>query len=170
MQPRLAFYWLVLAMVLASCSAGASVPPSPSPSQGAADSTPVSPSPDVTGKGSPSIPRTVAPSAAPSTVGPGATMQPSARQQQQPGNWMVTLVDNLRVRSEPRISDDSIMYEPLLPQGTNFSIVRGPVLASGYSWYLVELAPGLLRDGITQGWVAEGDRDGTQWIKNIPID
>jgi hypothetical protein len=83
---------------------------------------------------------------------------------------MVTLVDNLRVRSEPRISDDSIMYEPLLPQGTNFSIVRGPVLASGYSWYLVELAPGLLRDGITQGWVAEGDRDGTQWIKNIPID
>ena len=64
---------------------------------------------------------------------------------------MTTLVDDLRVRSEPRISDDFIKYEPLLPKGTTFEIVRGPVIASGYSWYLVKLAPGALRDGITQG-------------------
>jgi hypothetical protein len=49
-------------------------------------------------------------------------------------------------------------------------VVRGPVIASGYSWYLVKLAPGVLHDGITQGWLAEADRDGTLWIKNIPID
>ena len=92
------------------------------------------------------------------------------REAQQPGNWMTTLVDSVRVRSQPGISEDSIKYEPLLPKGTTFTIVRGPVIASGYSWYLVKLAPGVLRGGITQGWLAEGDRDGTLWIKNIPID
>ena len=101
---------------------------------------------------------------------PKATAQPREREALPPTSWMITLVDNLRVRSEPRISDDSIKYEPLLPKGTTFEIVRGPVIASGYSWYLVKLAPGALRDGITQGWLAEGDRDGTPWIKNIPID
>ena len=95
---------------------------------------------------------------------------PRARETLQPNSWMITIVDNLRVRSEPRISDDSTKYEPLLPMGTTFEIVGGPVEASGYSWYLVKLAPGVLRDGITQGWLAEGDRDGTLWIKNIPID
>jgi hypothetical protein len=83
---------------------------------------------------------------------------------------MITLVDNLRVRSQPRISDDSLKYDPLLPKGTNFSILRGPVFASGYWWYRVELASGVLQGGVTRGWVAEADRDGTPWIKNIPID
>ena len=101
---------------------------------------------------------------------PEATSTPSAGETLQPSSWTITIVDNVRVRSEPRISDDSTKYEPLLPKGTTFEIVRGPVEASGYSWYLAKLAPGVLRDGITQGWLAEGDRDGTLWIKNIPID
>jgi hypothetical protein len=101
---------------------------------------------------------------------PEAKSTPAPRQTLQPTSWTITIVDNLRVRSEPRISDDSTKYEPLLPKGTTFEIVRGPVEASGYSWYLVKLAPGVLRDGITQGWLADADRDGTPWIKNIPID
>jgi hypothetical protein len=83
---------------------------------------------------------------------------------------MITLVDTLRVRSQPRISDDSIKYEPLLPKGTTFETISGPVFDSGYWWYRVKLAAGVLQGGITEGWVAEGDRDGTPWIKNIPID
>jgi hypothetical protein len=101
---------------------------------------------------------------------PEAMSTPGARETLQPNSWTITIVDDLRVRSEPRISDDSTKYEPLLPKGTTFEIVRGPVVASGYSWYLVKLAPSVLRDGITQGWLAEGDREGTPWIKNIPID
>jgi len=108
------------------------------------------------------LPPTIPPTVAPTPANPHEALPPSS--------WMITLVDNLRARSEPRISDDSIKYEPLLPKGTTFEIVRGPIEASGYSWYLVKLAPGVLRDGITQAWLAEGDRDGTPWIKNIPID
>ncbi len=62
------------------------------------------------------------------------------------------------------------MYEPLLPKGTNFSIMSGPVVDSGYCWYRVELATGLLDGGITHGWVAQGSRTGLPWIKNVPID
>lgn len=83
---------------------------------------------------------------------------------------MVTLVDKLRVRSEPRVSDDSIKYEPLLPKGTMITVVGGPVVASGYSWYLVELEKVVLEGGITRGWVAGGDRDGTPWIMARGID
>jgi hypothetical protein len=75
------------------------------------------------------------------------------------------LSDTLRVRSKPGISDDSIMYEPRLKKGTRFGYIEGPVAASGYQWYLVDLgADSPLRDGVTQGWVAAGDRDGTPWI------
>jgi len=98
------------------------------------------------------------------------TTQASPHEVLAPESWMATLGDTLRVRSQPRISDDSKMYEPLLPKGTNFSIISGPVFASGYWWYRVELAAGVLHGGITQGWVAEGDHDGTPWIKNIGID
>jgi hypothetical protein len=110
----------------------------------------------------PTLAPTIPPTVAPTPANPHEALPPAS--------WMITLVDNLRARSEPRISDDSIKYEPLLPKGTTFEIVRGPIEASGYSWYLVKLAPGVLRDGITQAWLAEGDRDGTPWIKNIPID
>ena len=101
---------------------------------------------------------------------PAATTQACTREALSPGSWMITLVDSLRVRSQPRVSDDSIMYAPLLPKGTNFSIVSGPEIASGYCWYRVELAAGVLRGGITRGWVAEGDHDGTPWIENAGID
>ncbi len=110
----------------------------------------------------PTLAPTISPTLAPTPASPDVVFPPTS--------WMITLVDNLRARSEPRISDDSTKFEPLLPKGTTFEIVRGPVEASGYSWYLVKLAPGLLRDGITQAWLAEGDREGTPWIKNIPID
>ena len=37
--------------------------------------------------------------------------------------------DGLRVRSMPRISDDSFKFEPLLPLGTELYILDGPVSA-----------------------------------------
>ena len=51
----------------------------------------------------------------------------------------LTVVDGLRVRSKPRVSDDSYKYEPLLPVGTALYVLDGPISASGYTWY--EVAP-----------------------------
>jgi serpin B len=62
------------------------------------------------------------------------------------------------------VSDDSVMYEPVLPLGTQLAIVGGPVTANDYVWYEIEVEPGTLRGGVTRGWVAMADHDGTPWI------
>jgi serpin B len=80
------------------------------------------------------------------------------------GAVVVTVSDRLRVRSEPRVSDDSIKYEPLLPLGTELRVVGGPVSASEYVWYQVEPVSFTLSDGVERGWVAIADHDGEPWI------
>lgn len=78
------------------------------------------------------------------------------------GSVVTTLAnDGLRVRSEPRISDDSHTLEPLLPLGSQLYVLEGPVSASGYAWY--EVAP-LTSRKLPSGWVASADRDGEPWI------
>ena len=78
-----------------------------------------------------------------------------------PGRAAVTLVSGLRVRSQPRISDDSKLYEPLLSAGTQLYVLSGPVSASGYSWYeVVRLGSGTMR----VGWVASAAREGEPWL------
>jgi hypothetical protein len=75
---------------------------------------------------------------------------------------VVTLADDgLRVRSAPRVSDDSDKLEPLLPFGTRLYVLEGPVSASGYAWY--EVVPLESRD-LPSGWVAGAGRDGVPWI------
>ncbi len=87
------------------------------------------------------------------------------------GQVVVTVSDGLRVRSEPRVSDDSIKYEPLLPLDTELTVVGGPVYSSGYVWYEVTPVSFALRDGQRQGWVALAGKDGEPWIAlaNPPI-
>jgi serpin B len=80
------------------------------------------------------------------------------------GSLVTTVSDRLRVRSEPRVSDDSVMYEPVLLLGTDLTVVAGPVMANDYVWYEVEVEPGMLQGGVTRGWVAMADHDGTPWI------
>ena len=78
------------------------------------------------------------------------------------GRVVTTLAsDGLRVRSEPRISEDSQKLEPLLPLGSELYVLEGPVSASGYAWY--EVAP-LASRNLPSGWVASADRDGHPWI------
>ena len=72
-----------------------------------------------------------------------------------------TVVDGLRVRSKPRVADDSIKHEPLLPGGTTLYVLDGPVQASGYTWY--EVAP-LDSRTLPGGWVAAGSRTGETWL------
>ena len=77
------------------------------------------------------------------------------------GDVAVTVVDGLRVRSKPRVSDDSHKYEPLLPVGTPLYVLDGPVSASGYAWY--EVAP-LGSRSLPQGWVAAAGRSSEPWL------
>ncbi len=76
----------------------------------------------------------------------------------------MTVADRLRVRSEPRVSDDSIMYDPVLPLGTELFVLDGPVSASGYTWYMVAPVSFAELDGPGSGWVASADKNGEPWI------
>ena len=80
------------------------------------------------------------------------------------GQVAVTVSDNLRVRSEPRVADDSIKYEPLLPLGTELTVIDGPVIGSGYTWYKVEPVSFTGLEGPGHGWVAMAGKDGEPWI------
>lgn len=81
---------------------------------------------------------------------------------------VVTVSDRIRVRSEPRVSDDSIKYEPLLPLGTELLVLDGPVIASGYTWYKVAPVSFDTLEGPGYGWVAMAGTDGEPWISTCP--
>ncbi len=72
----------------------------------------------------------------------------------------------LRIRSAPRVADDSIKHEPLLDVGDRLLVLDGPVVASDYEWYLVSAwRPGNLYASWPVGWVSRGDHDGSPWIR-----
>ena len=75
----------------------------------------------------------------------------------------------LRIRSEPRVADDSIKYEPLLGVGARLMVLDGPVFASDYDWYQVAAwDPAHPDTAFPSGWVSRGDHDGTPWISAAP--
>ena len=121
-----------------------------------------------------STPRRTSPSLAPAT-----STAPTASSVEQPsqavtptaapadpflGSVVKTATDRLRVRSQPRVSDDSVKFTPVLPVGTELEVVGGPVTASGYVWYEVAPLSFVLADGVERGWIAAADQDGTPWI------
>jgi len=108
---------------------------------------------------------TAAPSAVPGSAGPDGSPPASAAADGDvlPNSVVVTIVDRVRVRSEPRIADDSILYEPVLPTGTALFVLDGPAVASGYEWYqVVPLSPEV---DTRYGWVAAASREGEAWIR-----
>ena len=165
MKQRFAAAALLTMIALAACSGSASETTTPPASV-------VAP-----------LPASVA-TAPPASVTPGVAPTPTARPtgrsdptgQPSPAvahcesGWAVTIVDTLRVRSEPNVGDESLKYEPLLGLGTEIQFVGGPAAGSGYWWYEISLAPGVLRGGVTRGWIPAGNRDGTPWIQCMGID
>ena len=102
-----------------------------------------------------------------STASPAAitTARPAAspmRSAELVGKTAVTAVDGVRVRSQPRVSDDSFKYDPLLPLGTPLYVLEGPVSASDYTWY--EVVPLTSRLDLHSGWVAAASRSGEPWL------
>jgi serine protease inhibitor len=143
----------VVALVAGCSSSSPSSPPgagSPAPSQATVTATPAAP--------------TAAPSAtSAATSAPTPTAKPVALDPFV-GKVAVTVSDNLVVRSEPRVSDDSIMYKPWLPTGTELKVLDGPVSGSGYTWYEVTPVSFTGLDGPGHGWVALAGKDGEPWI------
>ena len=84
-----------------------------------------------------------------------------------PPDTLATVVSGrLRIRSEPRVADDSIKFEPLLEVGDRLMILDGPVVANDYAWYLVKAwRPGAVGATWPLGWVARGDHDGSPWLR-----
>jgi hypothetical protein len=88
------------------------------------------------------------------------------------------VTDNLRVRSAPGVSDNSIVLEPLLQPGTRLFVVDGPVGASGYEWYEVLTfdvdltGPGdsVDEEVVEGGWVAAADKGGEPWVEPAALE
>jgi serpin B len=127
---------------------------SPSPSMG---DSPVARTPATTPAEPPSS--TSAP-----TADPAASLSPGDAAKLLPGALAITVTDDLRVRSQPRVAEASLKFSPLLPKGTQLVVIGGPTEGSGFSW--LEVAPvGLsLRGDVDSGWVAIADHDGTPWV------
>jgi hypothetical protein len=134
-----------MVVLIAGCgSSGASVTSGPS-TPPSLETASVAPSPAATLTPQPSASPLLTPTAGSVTVNTVA----------------VTLVDGLRVRSKPSVSDDSIKFQRLLPLGTRLYVLDGPVSASGYSWFEVA---SLASRADPRGWVAGADRDGEPWL------
>lgn len=101
------------------------------------------------------------PSTAPATPSPSPAATPYVPARDA---VVVTVADRLRVRSQPRVSDDSVMYEPVLPLDTALFVLDGPVSASGYTWYKVAPVSFAGLAGPGYGWVASADKGGHPWI------
>lgn len=149
--------WSTAALAV-SFAAGCTSPLGPSPTS--------SPSAAV-----PTLPTSNQSSAAPSTPSPGpvATLRDSDLQ---PDTIARVVTNNLRVRSEPGVSDTSIKFEPLLDADVLAYVVDGPVAASGYDWYLIEPLDPSGRDdpGMPSGWVAGAAPTGEPWLVTEPFE
>jgi hypothetical protein len=112
--------------------------------------------PTPTPAGSPSTPQPPSPSGSP----PGSAIRPDS--------FAVVITDDLRVRTQPRVSDDSIRLEPLLWDGAVLFVIDGPVEGSGFQWFLVqpmsEVDIQIHPDPPQLGWVAAGSKDGEAWL------
>jgi serpin B len=111
---------------------------------------------------------TAAPPVSPAAPTPASTASPAPSPSAAPdplvGKVVVTVTDDLVVRSQPWVGDDSAMYRPWLPRGTELRVLDGPVEGSGYTWYkVVTVASGEL-NGPRLGWIAMAGKDGEPWI------
>ncbi len=154
---------LLLSLVLVGACGTDVAPSSVATASGSPGATPTAGAPS----GLPAA--TSSPTSAPTEVPPSAP--PADGTGLLPGTLAVTVTGNLRVRSEPRVADDSVKFVPTLGEGTELVVIAGRVSASGYSW--VKVAPiGVdLKGGsgkgavaVDQGWVAIADHDGTPWV------
>lgn len=128
------------------------------------------PSPFLPSSASPSASMTTAPSAEPE---PSASSAPTGAPTSsplavRPGDVLVSVTDDLVVRSQPDTGSDSEIYDVLLQPGDLLRLTDGPVTADGYTWYQGVVLDSSAPDGTRAGWVAAADQDGSQWLASPP--
>ncbi len=85
------------------------------------------------------------------------------------GECLWTVSDDVRVRSDPGVGSDSRRYRPLL-RGGHLPCASPPVPSPhrGSGGTKSSSRRASWTDGITRGWVAAGDHDGSAWIGYLP--
>ena len=76
------------------------------------------------------------------------------------GVGIVVATEPLVVRSAPGTGPDSTIMEERLWPGMRFGIVEGPVTASGYDWYFIQV-------GELTGWAAMASAEGEPWMASV---
>ena len=155
------------ALVLAAC--GAAPAATPSASKVALMPQSLSPSPLASESTPPSTPPSPTPRAA-ATAEPSPSIEPTHVAGVEPGLYAEVVANDLRIRSKPRVSDDSEKLEPLLQDGVRLLVIEGPLEASGYDWFHVQPS-GYDKAGhnYPSGWVAAG-KNGEHWIEPFEFD
>jgi hypothetical protein len=126
------------------------------------------PATSATPSGSAATPALPSPNAEPTpSMEPSEPSEPPVDSVPIPSNAYARVVTNdLRVRSKPGVSGESMKLDPLLQRGVLLVVLDGPVQASGYDWYQVQ--PTISLDDAIEypaGWVAAADKDGKAWIE-----
>ena len=152
----------------AQASPAPSPTPSPTPSETpvqtatAQASAPASPAqsataqPTVTAAPSPSEAQATAPAeTAPASASPGTASRLAA------GDIAAMVSDGrLVIRTLPGTGADSAIFKTKIYPGQRLLILEGPVEASGYPWFRVQL-------GTIEGWVAAASREGEPWLAPV---
>jgi hypothetical protein len=86
----------------------------------------------------------------------------------EPDSIACVVEGDLRVRSRPNTSEDSVKLEPLLQTGQLLFVIDGPAEGSGYDWYLIQTTPPRFF-GRADGWVAAAAKDGTPWLASASV-
>ena len=157
---------LALGLLVTACAAVTSSPERTASTPAPAASPSASTMPAATAAVVTSVlPSTEAPTTSPSSSAVGARFRPDT--------FVEVVTDDLRVRTKPEVSDDSVKLEPLLWKGALAVVVDGPVEGSGYDWYLLEplgeVDLQVHADPPAYGWVAAAARDGDPWLAGFPI-
>lgn len=160
---------LILGFVLAGCSAGSTPSPDASVADASASDPPQSAAAAPSDEAASPDP---SPSAFPSGQGIGDPIGPP---ELSVGDWVVSTVEDLRLREEPGLDGASIGVMRIGFEGT---VIDGPVALDGYEWVHVAwpglpagsgCATGPDEDGYlsfcgASGWVATADPEGNAWM------
>jgi hypothetical protein len=157
MTNRASVMAVVTAVVLAACMG------TPSATPVATETATLGATPTATaGQSSAVSPAPIEPTPTPGVVCGGGV----AATEFEPDSIVCVVEGPLRARSRPNLSDDSVIFGPLLENGQLLFVIDGPAEGDGYTWYLVEATPGYVERA--DGWVVAGE-DGTPWLARASV-
>lgn len=102
------------------------------------------------------------------SVTPAVSATPTTAQPLSPDSIAEVVTSDLVMRSLPGVTDESIILDRVLQPGDRLFVMDGPVAATGYDWYQVQLLGDRVAD--EAGWVAAMGRDGEAWITSTMIE